>query len=84
MLTISLLNFNSKTGHAYQLRALDFDTTGPFKDFPQVTVYHPSQGNAWAQVGWPGNIGVLTGFSEQSLAISEIGVSQACLTFLHV
>lgn len=60
---------------AYQLRALDFDTTGPFKDFPQVTVYHPSTGNAWAQVGWPGNVGVLTGYSEKQMAISEIGVS---------
>jgi len=65
----------SKAGHAYQLRALDFDTDGPFKDFPQVTVYHPSTGNAYAQVGWPGSIGVLTGFSSQQLAISEIGVS---------
>lgn len=65
----------SKEGHSFQLRALDFDTTGPFKDFPQVTVYHPSEGNAYAQVGWPGNVGVLTGFSSQQLAISEIGVS---------
>jgi isopenicillin-N N-acyltransferase-like protein len=65
----------SKAGHSYQLRALDFDTTGPFKDFPQVTIYHPNEGHAWGQVGWPGDIGVLTGFSDQQLAISEIGVS---------
>jgi isopenicillin-N N-acyltransferase-like protein len=62
-------------GNAFQLRALDYDTVGPFKDFPQVTIYHPSEGNGWSQVGWPGNLGVLTGFSEQQLAISEIGVS---------
>ena len=66
---------HSNTGHAYQLRALDFDTTGPFKDFPQLTVYHPSEGHAYAQIGWPGNVGVLSGFSDQQLAISEIGVS---------
>lgn len=65
----------SKGGHAYQLRALDFDTAGPFKNFPQVTIYHPKEGHAWGQVGWPGDIGVLTGFSDQQLAISEIGVS---------
>jgi hypothetical protein len=118
----------SNTGHSYQLRALDFDTVGPFKDFPQVTIYHPSEGHAFAsvrtcvyavlcaeltpvhhyrcwtyvscpvgvmvmgvlvyacgnpvvsvlcapQVGWPGTIGVLSGFSDQQLAISEIGVS---------
>jgi hypothetical protein len=35
----------AKVGHSYQLRALDFDTTGPFKDFPQVTVYHPNEGH---------------------------------------
>jgi isopenicillin-N N-acyltransferase-like protein len=71
----------SKEGHAYQLRALDFDTTGPFKDWPQVTVYHPNEGHAWGQVGWPGNIGVLTGFSDQQLAISEIGVAFPDETF---
>lgn len=70
-----LLFIHRKEGQSYQLRALDFDTDGPFKDFPQVTVYHPSEGNAYAQVGWPGDLGVLTGFSSQKLAISEIGVS---------
>eukprot|EP00286_Rhodomonas_abbreviata_P021890 CAMPEP_0181308452 /NCGR_PEP_ID=MMETSP1101-20121128/11470_1 /TAXON_ID=46948 /ORGANISM="Rhodomonas abbreviata, Strain Caron Lab Isolate" /LENGTH=445 /DNA_ID=CAMNT_0023414835 /DNA_START=22 /DNA_END=1359 /DNA_ORIENTATION=- len=68
-------NAVGNTGHSYQLRALDFDTDGPFKDFPQVTVYHPSEGNAYAQVSWPGNVGLLSGFSEQQLAISEIGVT---------
>lgn len=29
----------SATGHTYQLRALDYDTVGPFKDFPQVSPY---------------------------------------------
>lgn len=38
-------------------------------------MYHPSEGNAYAQVSFPGNLGVLTGFSSQQLAISEIGVS---------
>lgn len=61
-------------GRAYQLRALDYDVIGPFKDFPQVTVYHPSEGHAYAQVTWPGSVGVLTGFSSEKLAISEIGV----------
>jgi len=61
-------------GRAYQLRALDYDVVGPFKDFPQVTIYHPSEGHAYAQVGWPGSVGALTGFSSQKIAISEIGV----------
>lgn len=37
-------------GHAYQLRALDYDTDGPFRDYPQVTVYHPTEGHPYAQV----------------------------------
>jgi hypothetical protein len=40
-------------------------------------VYHPSTGNNWAQVGWPGSIGALTGISSAQMAISEIGVSFA-------
>jgi isopenicillin-N N-acyltransferase-like protein len=68
-------------GSSYQLRALDYDTVGPFKDFPQITVYHPNDGHAYSQVGWPGNLGVLTGYSSQQLAISEIGVSFPDETF---
>jgi len=64
-----------KADHAYQLRSLDFDTDGPFKEYPQLTVYHPTEGHAYAQVSWPGNVGLLTGMSSQQLAISEIGVS---------
>eukprot|EP01036_Dinobryon_divergens_P030604 gene30604-39874_t len=68
----------AKKGHTYQLRALDFDTDGPFKNFPQLTVYHPTDGgHAYVQVSWPGNVGSLSGFSQQQLAISEIGVSFA-------
>lgn len=70
-------------GNTYQLRALDYDTDGPFKDFKIVLVYHPSEGHAYAQVGFPGNIGALTGISETQLAISEIGVSYPGL-FLFV
>ena len=63
--------------NSYQLRALDYDTDGPFKDYPVLTVYHPTQGNHFAQVGWPGSIGALTGISSAQMAISEIGVSFA-------
>ena len=50
---------------------------GPFKNYPQVTVYHPNSGNghAFANVGWTGWIGSITGISSYQLAISEIGVS---------
>jgi isopenicillin-N N-acyltransferase like protein len=64
------------TGHTYQLRALDYDTVGPFKDFHQIIVYHPTEGgHAFAEVGWPGSIGALSGISAAGLALSEIGVT---------
>lgn len=60
-----------------QLRALDWDVDGPFKNFPQITVYHtdPSEGNTFANIGWTGWIGSITGMSQKKLAVSEIGVS---------
>eukprot|EP00058_Branchiostoma_floridae_P015574 XP_002601062.1 hypothetical protein BRAFLDRAFT_75498 [Branchiostoma floridae] len=61
-----------------QMRALDWITEGPLQDFPQVTVYHPDgegNGHAFANVGWTGWIGSITGMSEKKMAISEIGVS---------
>ena len=47
-----------------QLRALDWDVDGPFKDYPEITVYHPSNasnGHAFANIGWTGWIGSITG-----------------------
>lgn len=61
-----------------QLRALDWDTGAGLQNFPVVTVYHPmtpSLGVAFANVGWAGWIGTLTGMSSNRLGVSEIGVS---------
>ena len=40
-----------------------FFCPGPFKDYPQVTVYHPgsSRDFAFANIGWTGWIGSITG-----------------------
>jgi len=57
-----------------QLRALDWDTDGPFPEYPLILVYHPNEGHAFANVGWPGWIGGITGMSEVQTAISEIGI----------
>jgi len=60
-----------------QLRALDWDMDGPFRNYPALTVYHPNpgNGNSFALVGMTGFIGGLTGISDKQLGISEIGVS---------
>eukprot|EP01102_Stenamoeba_stenopodia_P020893 TRINITY_DN8296_c0_g1_i1.p1 TRINITY_DN8296_c0_g1~~TRINITY_DN8296_c0_g1_i1.p1 ORF type:complete len:480 (-),score=84.84 TRINITY_DN8296_c0_g1_i1:72-1430(-) len=72
-----------------QLRALDWDVDGPFKDYPQVTVYHPDPvdptyavpAQPFANVGFTGWIGSITGMSSVQTAISEIGVSFPDSTF---
>ena len=72
-------------GKMLQMRALDWDTTGPFQNFPQVTVYHAGDdddlGHSFANVGWTGWLGSITGMSSANMAISEIGVSFPDATF---
>jgi len=66
-----------------QLRSLDWDMDGPFRDHPSITIYHPNNGKgyAWANVGMAGFMGGLTGMNENGLAISEIGVAYPDATF---
>ena len=44
-----------------QLRALDWDTNGPLQEAPTVVVYHPDDGNAFANVGWAGWVASISG-----------------------
>jgi isopenicillin-N N-acyltransferase like protein len=62
---------------ALQLRALDWNMDGPFRDYAAIIVYHPNpgDGNQFALVGFPGFVGALSGMSDRKVAISEIGVS---------
>jgi len=66
-----------------QLRALDWDMDGPFRDFPAVVIYHPDAGNghAFMNIGVGSFIGGLTGVSATQLGISEIGVAYPDATF---
>jgi len=72
-----------------QLRALDWDVTGPFKDYPQITIYHPDPtdptytmpAHPFANVGFTGWVGSITGMSSVQTAICEIGVSFPDATF---
>jgi len=70
------LDPTSKT-KTLQLRALDWDMKGPFRDYNQITVYHPNSdnGHAFVNIGYTGFIGGLTGLSQTQLGISEIGVA---------
>jgi len=66
-------------GSLLQLRALDWDTTGPFRNYHQITIYHPEpqsgQGHAWLNLGFAGWTASITGMSSVELGMSEIGVS---------
>jgi len=68
---------------ALQLRALDWNMDGPFRNFPSMTVYHPNSGDghAFVNIGLQGFIGGLTGMSSAQLGISEIGVGYPDSTF---
>ena len=61
----------SLTGKLVQLRALDWDTDGPFQQWPLLTVYHPTIGVANAGLGWAGMLGAITGVSSSGVGISE-------------
>jgi len=52
-----------------QLRALDIGAA-PFANFSLLTVYHPADGHAFASLGFPGNVGAVTGWSAQ-IGLSE-------------
>jgi len=73
----------TKSGTTIQLRALDWDMQGPFKDYPLVVVYHPTtnMGHSFVNVGFVGWIGSLSGMSSTQLGISQIGVSFPDNTF---
>jgi len=75
----------ASTGSTLQLRALDWDVDGPYKDFPLIVVYHPiansNNGHPFINVGFVGWVGCLSGMSQTQLAISEIGVYFSDATF---
>jgi len=60
-------------GMLYQVRALDWNTNGPFQKSPLVLVYHPlaNNGHAFSILSWSGFLGGLTGFSSAPVGICE-------------
>ena len=62
------------SGGLVQLRALDWDFTGPFQQWPVLITFHPDArtgGFANAQLGWAGMLGAITGVSASGVGISE-------------
>ena len=62
----------SAAGGLVQLRALDWDTNGPFQQWPVLAVYHPTApAFSHATLGWAGMLGAITGVSESGVGIAE-------------
>jgi hypothetical protein len=75
---------SNNMGKLLQLRALDWDIDGPFKNYAAVITYHPADptdGHAFANLAFVGFTGSVTGFSETELGVSEIGVSYPDASF---
>ena len=72
-------------GNLLQLRALDWDVDGPFRNYHTIVVYHPTpgagDGHAFANLAFTGYTASITGFSAAKLGISEIGVSYPDASF---
>ncbi|KAA0153182.1 hypothetical protein FNF27_07763 [Cafeteria roenbergensis] len=67
-------------GNMLQLRALDWNTDDVFRNQSAVLVEHPTGDESdgshpFASVGFVGWLGVLSGYSSQKLAVSEIGIA---------
>lgn len=63
----------SKNGNLVELRALDWDRNAPMTQYPAITVYHSTEPGSvpYANIGYAGLIGSLTGFSNASIGIVQ-------------
>ncbi len=61
-------------GHTYQLRLLDYEDTLGIQERPSIIIYRPQQGNAYANIGWIGFVGVVSGMNDKGVAVSEKGL----------
>jgi hypothetical protein len=55
-------------------RNLDFDTLGYLQDYSLVSIYHPQGKHAFASVGFPGLVGVISGINDAGLALTVLEV----------
>lgn len=60
-------------GHVYQLRALDYAVRAEIQRHPAIIVHVPEKGHPFANIGWAGVVGAVSGISSEAIAISEIG-----------
>ena len=64
----------SATGGPLLARNLDYPSLGYVQHYSLVTVYRPTGKKAFASVGFPGVVGVLSGMNEDGLALGVLEV----------
>lgn len=58
-------------------RNLDFPSLNVADKYSAVLVFHPEGKYAFASIGWPGMIGVLSGMNEHGLALANMEVTRS-------
>ena len=62
-------------GRRYTVRILDWGLhrISKLHEYPLITVGVPDNGNAYANIGWVGFLGAVSGMSEQGITLGEMG-----------
>lgn len=75
--TVTLPASASPDGIARFGRNLDFPSLGVADKYTALLVYKPTGRYAFASIGWPGMIGVLTGMNEHGLTLANMEVTRS-------
>ena len=65
----------TKDGQLLTVRILDWGLhrISKLHEFPLITVGVPDKGNAYANIGWVGFLGAISGINEQGITLGEMG-----------
>lgn len=65
----------ARGGAFYTVRILDWGLhrISKLHEFPLIAVHHPEQGYAFANIGWVGFIGAISGMNAQGITLGEMG-----------
>jgi isopenicillin-N N-acyltransferase-like protein len=70
-LFVCFLTFSAAPGSikSMQLRALDWNMDGPFRNYAAVMVFHANkgEGNSFVTIGFPGFMGAMSGMNDQKV-----------------
>ncbi len=75
--TVAISAAASPDGIARMGRNLDFPSLGVADKHTVLIVYKPKDRYAFASIGWPGMIGVLTGMNEHGLTLANMEVTRS-------